>query len=233
MILLLAVVVVPLVGALVINLPGNWPWRRCAPIALGIEIALALLRLAWPGGLGAGVPTVLLGLSASLSNAGAFAIGIATLVITIAIATGEEAFLTDEAVTGGLLAMAGIAVISLLAESPVAAALALGCVATALLPTIAPPEALAPVARVSRRYVVWLALASGALLISGILDRFYERQPGPGILGPVAALFIIGIGITLAALPLSLWLPGLCFDAPIGAGLAVGILSAAATSIVA
>jgi NADH:ubiquinone oxidoreductase subunit 2 (subunit N) len=233
MILLLSVATVPLIGALIINLPGDRRWRRFTPIVLGIELALAFFFLTRPGLLGSDTPLTLLGLTASLSHAGAFAIAIATLVVAIALATGEDALLTDEAVTGGLVALAGIALVSMLGESPVAAALTLGCVAAALLPTIAPPDAMPTVARASRRYVVWLALGSGSVLISGILDRFYERQPGPGILGPVAALFIIGIGITLAALPLSLWLPGLCFDAPIGAGLTVGILSAAAGSIVA
>jgi NADH-quinone oxidoreductase subunit N len=232
-ILLAAVVVVPLIGAILLNLPSNRLWSRSVPVTLTVELGLTLLQLTNAGTLGTNLPTPLLGLTVSLPPAGALAIAVATLVVAIAFATGEGALLTTAARSGGLVGLAGIALVALLGDNPVAAALALGCVAAALLPAIATPAAVPALARASRRYVTWLALGSGTLLMSGILDRFYGRQPGPGILGPVAALFLVGIGITIAALPLSLWLPGLCLDAPIGAGLAVGILSAAGSSIVA
>jgi NADH-quinone oxidoreductase subunit N len=49
----------------------------------------------------------------------------------------------------------------------------------------------------------------------------------------VAGLFVVGIGIAVAALPLSFWLPGLGEDAPLGAGIATGFMTSGALAAVA
>ena len=233
MILFSAIVLVPSLGAVLANLSSNRPWLRLVPVTLALELGLSLLQLTLAGTLGTDLPTSLLGLTVSLTPAGSLAILVSTLVVALAVSTGAEAHVTSATVSGGLVGIAGVALISLVGNNLIAMALALGCVVAALLPAIAPPAAAPSLIRAGRRYVTWLILGSAALLMSGILDRFYQRQPGPGILGPVAALFVIGIGMTIAALPLSIWLPGLCLDAPIGAGMVVGILSVAGSSIVA
>src|SRR5439155_12167628 len=83
-----------------------------------------------------------------------------------------------------------------------------------------------------RRYLTWTTIAVSALVISGVLDRAYARQPGPGILGAVAGLFVVGVGISSNVLPLAVWLPGLVEEAPLGGGAIAGLLTSAMIAVV-
>jgi formate hydrogenlyase subunit 3/multisubunit Na+/H+ antiporter MnhD subunit len=156
---------------------------------------------------------------------------VAALVVLVALAAVGGEPREREMAAVGLVGLSGIGLVTVAGASLVLAALALGIVACVLTVALGRSPTTPRAYQASRRYLVWLTLGSSALVFSGALARLYLREPAPGLLGPASALFVVGIAITIAALPVSLWLPGLCGESPVGAALAVGLLTSAAVAI--
>jgi formate hydrogenlyase subunit 3/multisubunit Na+/H+ antiporter MnhD subunit len=231
-VIVLGFIAAPLLAALALvgqpRSTGRW-----ALAVVVVEVALLVVGLV--GGVTwlVSQTVVVLGTELALRPAGILALAIAAMVTLVAVAAIQEEAAPSGLATSAVLGLAGVGLVGATSGSTVAAALAMIVVVAALSIAfsgdVLPHTARPPV----QRFVIWLALGVTALLLAGVLDRFYLHRPGPGVLGPEAALFVVGVGITLASLPLSFWLPALAFEAPIGAGLAVGLLGAGTLSILA
>jgi formate hydrogenlyase subunit 3/multisubunit Na+/H+ antiporter MnhD subunit len=226
-----ALLAIPLLGALVGGL-ARPPWPRWVALAALLAEGTILVR-GLAGRFEAGLaPTYSpFGTSLILTPTGTITLLVAALVVLVSLAaTGGESR-EPEIAAVGLVGLFGVGFAMVAGASLVLAALALGVVACVLTIALVRSPATPPTYQAGRRYLVWLTLASSALVFSGVLDHLYTREPSAGILGPVGALFVVGIAITTAALPFSLWLPGLCGESPTGAALTVGLLTSTAVAI--
>jgi formate hydrogenlyase subunit 3/multisubunit Na+/H+ antiporter MnhD subunit len=157
----------------------------------------------------------------------------ATLVTLGAVAVAREQDRPVSFVQSLLLGLGGVILAVTLGGNPVAMALALAATIALLVGTALPSsESVAPM-RAGRRYLTWGTLAASALVVSGLLERLYARQPGPGILAAAAGLFVVGVAILANVVPLSLWLPGLADESPLAAGVITGLLTSGLVTIVA
>lgn len=129
----------------------------------------------------------------------------------------------------GLLGLAGIILAGRPTSSAIGAVLVVVGIALALAPALAGVSEAARAA--GRRYLAWMIVAGCALLFSAALDHLQAREPALNLSGPIAALFVVGIGILLAAPPFSLWLPALAEETPGLAALTVGLLGCGAAMI--
>jgi formate hydrogenlyase subunit 3/multisubunit Na+/H+ antiporter MnhD subunit len=223
----------PLLAALLTSLLPADRRGRWAGVGLAAEFLWLVASLANLGGLGgeAALTWSLAGRPLSLDpfTLGLLIIAVAVVLVVFAAATESGA---EEAYAPGFLALAGTALAVATSDRLVTVAPPLLAGAAVIAITFgAAPGRAGP--RAWRRFLVWLTLAGGALLLAGALDRLAERETGAGLSGTIGALFVIGVGITLAAFPLSLWLPGLSDVAPLGAALATGLLGVGATAALA
>ncbi|MBX6772637.1 MAG: hypothetical protein IRY83_12980 [Chloroflexi bacterium] len=210
-----ALVGAPLLGAALAGLLPPARGRWVLLLAAVVEAAAVLL--------GTLVPAT--GIPADPATAGALGTAALAALLVGARALEEEGGADRAAIA--LVGLGGVALVGELARG-VDAALALSVTALVLVWAQVRRSAPGAAAATGQQYVVWMTLAGTALVLAAALDRRYAEQPGPGLLGPAVAFFIIGVGIVLAAAPFSLWLPSLCEEAPAGAALSVGLLGAAA-----
>jgi NADH:ubiquinone oxidoreductase subunit 2 (subunit N) len=218
--------VIPAVGALGgVLLP---PHRRLRATRLALGVYALFLLVALDSGPAA--LTSIGGVGLNLGPAGCLIVLTATLATLVGLGEGVGEW-SGVLATVALVALTGVVLLTLTSANLITAALSLFLVTAALVLALNDADQSLEVRQVGQRFLVWLALAGCALLIAGSLDRLYARQPGPGILGPVAALSIVGWCILAAALPFSLWLPGLCGVRPTVAALAVGLLGCAAAAL--
>ncbi len=226
----LLAVALPAFGALGALIPQGRPLRNGALVLSleGVLLVAALLSGVAFGPLGS---LAVLGVTLELGKARALVLLGATAATFIGLA-GYQGERSAAEVASALGALAGVALLAATGADPVAAALCLFLVVGALSIAVGQVPAAVGTAPANRRLLSWLTLAASALLIAGALDRLYSRQPGPGLLGPVAALFVVGIGVIAAALPFSLWLPALGDGSASAAGLVLGLLSSTAAALV-
>ena len=210
-----ALVGAPLLGAALAGLLSPARGRWVLLVAAVVEAAAAVIGILVPAA----------GTSADPAAAGARGTAALAALLVGARALEEEGGADRAAVA--LAGLGGVALVGELARG-VGAALALSVTALVLVWAQVRRTAPSAAAATGQQYVVWMTLAGTALVLAAALDRRYAEQPGPGLLGPAVAFFIIGVGIVLAAAPFSLWLPSLCDEAPAGAALSVGLLGAAA-----
>lgn len=163
----------------------------------------------------------------TLDSAGRVTLAIASLAVLVALAAATDDPAAANLYPAGLAALAGLALVVVTSANLTAAALATVATAVVLVWGLVGFSTAGASLRTVQRYLVWVILAGSALLLSGTFDRLYQQQSIPGVLAPAAALFVVGTGILVAALPFSFWLPALCEEAPISAGLAIGLLSCA------
>jgi formate hydrogenlyase subunit 3/multisubunit Na+/H+ antiporter MnhD subunit len=163
----------------------------------------------------------------------AVGIAVAAFVVVATLAVAREQNKPGSFVASLLAGLGGVALSAAFSGNPVAMTLALGLVVAVLVGTLVGNTPSIGLVRAVRRYLTWGTLAVSALVVSGILDRLYARQPGPGILGAVAGLFVVGLGISTNVLPLSVWLPGLAEEAPLSGGAIAGLLTSSMIAIVA
>jgi NADH-quinone oxidoreductase subunit N len=163
----------------------------------------------------------------------ALSIAVAALIVVAALTVAREQRKPVSFIPSLIAGFGGVALSAGFSGNPVPMALAL---ALAVAVLVGAPVGNSPspgLLRAVRRYLIWGTLAASALVVSGILDRLYARQPGPGILGAVAGLFVVGVGISTNVLPLSVWLPRLAEEAPLGAGAIAGLLTSSMVTVVA
>jgi len=212
-------IVLPLSGALICGILPVGKIGRLAVVVVAAEEAVLLFG---PGGPPAGPGTPL-----ALDATGRIALAVAGLIVLLALVVDIEELSTPTVQGSALLALALVAVAIAADSSPVAVTLALTAAAIVLVGAVAGSPGLGASLRTAQRYLIWIVLAGVALIVSNALDRLDAQASVPGVLAPAAALFVIGVAIFVAALPFSLWLPGVCDEAPIAAALAIGLLSCA------
>lgn len=221
----LAVIATPLLGAFCCWL---LPTTRAGQFALTVVVAEEAL-----GVLGAIGSLLSSDVVPTTTLAGYFALTIATLVVLVALtAVGDDATAHD-CYPAALAALAGVAVVALASAQLITAALAMTLSAIALTVVFIPLPGVGVSLRTARRYLIWVVIAGTALLASGALDRQYAAWVTPGVLGPSAALFVVGIAIFAGAMPFALWLPSASDEAPTTGALAFGLLSCATAAVLA
>jgi formate hydrogenlyase subunit 3/multisubunit Na+/H+ antiporter MnhD subunit len=226
------VVSIPWVAAVIYELDRSERATRWVMIALGLVALLGCAAFV------SGDQTTLSGLLTigdvlSLHPAASIAVVTATLVALCAVAVAGEQERRAAFVPALLVGLGGVDLSVSLGGNPVAMALAVALVVAVLVGTILGNSPSIAIARAGRRYLTWGTLAVTALVVSGLLERLYARQPGPGILAAVAGLFVVGVGILANVLPLSLWLPGLADESPLAAAAITGLLTSSLVAIVA
>jgi len=102
-----------------------------------------------------------------------------------------------------------------------------------LTPVLVAENSVGAPTRAVRAFLAWAVLAGSALLVSGALNGRYAEQPTPGVLQPATAFLVVGLGILVAAMPFSLWLPALADAAPGGAAVVIGLFGMASTTVLA
>lgn len=221
----IAVVAIPLLGALVCWL---LPRTRAGQFALTVVVTEEALVV-----LGSIRSILSSDVVPSARSAGFFALAVATLIVLVGLnGEGDDRTLHDR-YPSVLAALAGVAVVALTNAQILTAALAISLSAIALAVTFVPLlEAGAPL-RTARRYLIWVVLAGTALIASGALDRHYAAWATSGVLGPSAALFVVGIAIFAGAMPFALWLPAASDEAPTSVAFACGLQSCATAAILA
>jgi formate hydrogenlyase subunit 3/multisubunit Na+/H+ antiporter MnhD subunit len=170
---------------------------------------------------------------ASLHPAACVGVVTSVLVAVGALAVAQEQSRPTSFFQSLLAGLGGVTLAVTLGGNPVAMALALAFAVAALIGSVLGCSSTETMIRTGRRYLTWGTLAASALIVSGLLERLYARQPGPGILAAVAGLFVVGVGVLANVLPLSLWLPGLADESPLAAGAVAGLLTSGLVTIVA
>lgn len=228
-----AIVALPFAAALLNAINRSSHIARLVSTVLVLEVILAAFSLTQGVNRSSAPGLSLLGEAIAFRPASAMALATATLVVLAALAVSREQTVSSAFAPPVLLGLGGLALAVGLSSNAVAVGLALGFVVAVLVVATAVDPITTANLRVGQRYLTWTALAVSALVLSSILDRLYARQPGPGLLGAVAGLFVVGVGILVAAFPLALWLPGLAEDAPLGAGVASALLTSGAVAVIA
>lgn len=214
------VVAVPLLGALICAL---FPGARAGRVAIAALIGeVACLSF------GPSTSAIILGAPFVIDRTGRLILVSACLVVLVTLATtaGEKQAVGLR--PAALLALAGVALASVSVADPAMVALAVITIGAVLTWALVGHAGAGASPRTAQRYLVWITIAAGALLVSVQFTALYTAQGTTGLLEPAAALFIVGIAILIAALPLSFWLPALCDEAPVGGALAIGLLGCAA-----
>jgi formate hydrogenlyase subunit 3/multisubunit Na+/H+ antiporter MnhD subunit len=231
--LMAGVVVLPILAALGYARETSERTSRAAAVVVGVVVVLAAAALMHDLTVAAAIPWPILGVSLELRPVGGIALCISGLVVLATLAIERERAGSALVTPSVLLGLAGIALISGLSGNATAVGGAIGIVAATLIPVVVEGPLTTVTMQIGRNYLTWTTLAASALVLSDVLDRLYARQPGPGLLGAAAGLFVVGVGIIVGALPQSLWLPRIAEESPRAAGVVSTLLTSSATVAVA
>lgn len=221
--MIIALLALPLLGAMTSVAASAAPVRR---LAVAIPVLESLLAIAAPP-----APVTLLGVALAPEPTGRFLIVIASLAALPVLSTPTDAAIATDPRPVALVALSAAALSCLASGNLLVSSLAMATTGVILTLVLVDHDGKALSARTTSRYLVWLILASTALSISAAFSRLYEQQAATGVLGPGAALFVVGIGVFVGALPFSLWLLSLCDEAPLAASLVISLLSCAAAAV--
>jgi multicomponent Na+:H+ antiporter subunit D len=225
-------VLVPLVGGLVCL-----PLRSCRALAVALAVVAAEVALLGFG-LASG-PTrdvAVLGVDLALSQDGRILLLVACAVVAIVVLASVEDPTETAMATAALGGLAAAALATVASATLLAAGPALSLTGLTLLGGLLRQPASPGLLQGARRYLVWITVGGAALTFSGAIDVL-SAQPArfaaapPPLYGPIAALFVVGIGIGVAALPFWPWLPALGEQAPRVGALAAGLMGTASAGI--
>lgn len=216
------VIFLPLFGAVL-----RWTVPRLHPLRIVLAVVLAEEALVAFGDT-ARSPAIE---GLALDPAGRVVLAVAALAALVVLSALADDATTADGIATGLVGLAGVALVVTTDASLVTAATASTVTALVLSWGLIRIVGSGASHRSVQRYLVWVLLAGSGLLFSGAFAGLYQQQAVPGVLAPAAALFVVGAGIFVAALPFSLWLPSLCDEAPEGAGLIVALLGCAVMAI--
>jgi formate hydrogenlyase subunit 3/multisubunit Na+/H+ antiporter MnhD subunit len=231
--LIAGAIVLPVLAALGCARETSARTSRWAALVVGGVVVLAVAALVHDLTIVAALPCPIFGVTLGLRPVGGIALLTSGLVVLATLALERERVGAGPITPALLIGLAGVALMSGLSGNAAAVGVAIGMVAASLIPVVVERPLTAATLQTGRRYLTWTTLAASALVLSDVLDRLYARQPGPGILGAVAGLFIVGIGIVVGALPQSLWLPRIAEVSPRAAGVVSALLASSATVAVA
>ena len=221
----LFLVVIPAIGAALALGGRTLPIKRLAILSLLVEI-IGL----W---LASGQTTTVLGLHLGVSVVEQFVLALTVLGVTPALLVLADDWPGGEGMALGLIGLAiGIFVVES-GQSPVSTGAASLLAAIVLTPVLVAESSLGAPPRVVRAFLAWLVLAGSAMLVSGSLNARYAEQPTPGLLQPASAFLLVGLGILVAALPFSLWLPALADTSPGGTAIVISLLGTIGTVVLA
>jgi formate hydrogenlyase subunit 3/multisubunit Na+/H+ antiporter MnhD subunit len=227
------VVAVPFVAAGLYELERSERATRWVMVALGLLVLLGGAVFATGADQTALAGLLAVGDVLSLHPAACVGVVTSILVALGALAVAREQTRPATFFQSLLAGLGGVMLAVTLGGNPVAMGLALACAIAVLIGTALGCSPTAAMIRTGRRYLTWGTFAASALIVSGLLERLYARQPGPGLLTAVAGLFVVGVGILACVLPLALWLPGLADESPLAAGVIAGLLTSGLVTIVA